>query len=122
MELSEFSKAVLKLVLLPFVLLAVLLSLPFIPLFNRLSRHGPPRYTCVQAAEVIETFCYGGGGDYDWDDFVSRDIRDEYLETVRQRCLQVRDDYPPPDGRGWCSKDGVDVLLSYAEECRRHGV
>lgn len=74
------------------------------------------RESYKDAANEIETFVDGGGGEWDWDDFISTSKPDEFLESVRDRCESVYDEFPA-EGR-YCSDEGFEVLSSLAREVR----
>ena len=70
------------------------------------------------AATVIEAFVNGRSGKWDWDDFTSLKKKDPFLESVRQRCLDVYDDYPTKAAGRYCSDEGLEVLRAIAREVR----
>lgn len=76
------------------------------------------RETYEEAAAVIEAFVGGSSSKWDWDDFTSPKKKDPFLESVRQRCLAVYDDYPAKSAGRYCSDDGLDALRAIAREVR----
>ena len=69
-----------------------------------------------QAAEIIKDFIDGKGGKWDWDDFISIPIKDRYLDSIRERCAGLPEEFPPEKGGGYCNKDGLKVLQNYVNE------
>lgn len=45
--------------------------------------------TRAEVAEIISTFLRGGGGAWDWDDFISIRIRDPFLEAIRAQMRRL---------------------------------
>lgn len=76
------------------------------------------RESYEEAAAVIEAFVDSSSGKWDWDDFTSPKKKDPFLESVRQRCLAVYDDYPAKREGRYCSDEGLDVLRAIAREVR----
>jgi hypothetical protein len=73
------------------------------------------RYTKAEVADIIERFLNGGGGEWDWDDFLSIPIADSELDEVRQRCNATRDeDYRTQ----WCGPAGFAELRRIVAELR----
>ena len=73
------------------------------------------RYTKAEVADLIERFLDGGGGKWDWDDFLSIPIADPELDEVRQRCDATRDEAY----RQWCGPAGLAELRRIVAELRR---
>ena len=53
--------------------------------------------TKSEEADFIEQFLDGTSGKYDWDNFTSVNIADDYLDTVRIQCRELWLAYPPQD-------------------------
>jgi hypothetical protein len=53
--------------------------------------------TAAEVADTIEKHIQGAEGPWDWDDFTSIPIADDYLDKIRLRCLQL--DYELPEER-----------------------
>ncbi len=68
-----------------------------------------------RVAEIISTFLCGGGGAWDWDDFVSIRIRDPFLEAIRVQCADLPRHYPRSLPEHYCGDEGMSVLHSIAE-------
>ncbi len=68
------------------------------------------KMTRKEVAKTIEDFVNGTGGKWDWDDFVSIRLQDSELDAIRQKCVSVRDEFPPSDTRDYCSEAGMQVL------------
>ena len=73
--------------------------------------------TKEEVAKSIEDFVNGSGGPWDWDDFISVQIADEELETIRIKCLRIQSEYPGGPNR-WCSEEGIEVLRGLANQLR----
>jgi len=71
-----------------------------------------------EAASTIEAFIAGSCGPWDWDDFTSLITKDAFLDSVRQQCVDVYDNYPAGERGRYCSDEGLDVLRSIVRELR----
>ena len=69
-----------------------------------------------EAAATIEAFLAGTGGEWDWDDFTSIRRRDPFVESVRTRCISIRDDFP--GGNRYCSAAGEAAFNDLARDLR----
>ena len=76
------------------------------------------RQAYEDAASEIEAFVEGRGGEWDWDDFTSTSKPDAFLESVRNRCDAVYDEFPATQKGRYCSDEGFDVLRSLARDVR----
>jgi hypothetical protein len=74
--------------------------------------------TREQVANTIEGFANGTGNQWDWDGFTSIRIDDPELEAIRQRCLKVRDEFPPENPADYCSPAGMQAMLKMVDEIR----
>jgi hypothetical protein len=74
--------------------------------------------TREEVANTIDGFANGTGRQWDWDGFTSIRIDDPDLEAVRQKCLSVRDEYPPAKPADYCSEAGMEVMRKLATELR----
>jgi hypothetical protein len=88
-------------------------------LFTR--RTKPLQESPDEVATQIEAFVDNTGGTYDWDDFISFELADPYLENVRQLCIATNSRYPTGDGKGWCNEQGLAVLRQLAADVREYG-
>lgn len=70
----------------------------------------------AEAKELIGRFVAGETTDWEWDDFVSTPSRDSLLESLRVKCLQVRDEFPPERAGEYCSESGAKQLLALADD------
>jgi len=70
------------------------------------------------AAAIIEAFIDGKSGLWDWDDFTSIKKKDEFLESVRRRCLSVRDEYPTKNAGAYCDAQGLEIMRGLVRELR----
>ena len=80
----------------------------------------PNDMTGEEVANRIDNFLAGRGDDRDWEEFTSLPIHDPVLDAIRVKCAIAQVQYPPEDGRGWCSAEGRRVLRDLAAEARRH--
>ena len=69
-----------------------------------------------QVATVIYNFLNEKGQEWDWDDFISIPIEDSFLESIRLKCASLPEEFPPAQGKGYCSEEGVKVLRKYLDE------
>jgi len=66
--------------------------------------------------QTIRDFLNGGGGAWDWDDFISCPAGFPELEEVRGFCLGLPADYPPAARTEWCSPEGLCALKRKLEQ------
>ena len=78
--------------------------------------------TRKEAADLIVSFLNGSCTPYEWDDFTSIPCSDPFVEHARQRCISVRDEYPPAGSIGYSSARGIEILRSIEAELRRRAV
>lgn len=71
-----------------------------------------------EVARLVEDFVAGRSEVYSWDDFVSVASTDPIIEMVRERCLNLQDDYPAATPNVYCSEDGFQELLRLAQMLR----
>lgn len=74
--------------------------------------------TPEEVASTIEGFVNATGKQWDWDGFTSIRIDDAGLEAIRQRCLAIRDEFPPSNQRDYCSPEGLNVMRQLVQELR----
>ena len=74
--------------------------------------------TREQVANTIEGFASGSGNQWDWDGFTSIRIDDPELEAIRQRCIAVRDEFPPEKASDYCSPAGMEAMRKMVAELR----
>ena len=71
--------------------------------------------TTEEVATTIEGFVNGTGRQWDWDGFTSIRIDDPELEKIRQRCIALRDEFPPANPAEYCSPAGMEAMRKLAE-------
>jgi hypothetical protein len=76
--------------------------------------------TAEQVASTIEGFVSGSGNQWDWDGFTSIRIDDPELEKVRQRCIAIRDEFPPEKVTDYCNPAGMEEMRKLADGLRSH--
>jgi hypothetical protein len=84
-------------------------------IFDRLMKR-----TSEEVAKTIEGFVDGTGRQWDWDGFTSIRIDDPELEAIRQKCIAVRDEFPPEKPGEYCSPAGMEAMRKLAGELRAH--
>jgi hypothetical protein len=78
--------------------------------------------TPEEVAKTIESFVNGTGRQWDWDGFISIRLDDPDLEAIRQKCISIRDEFPPSDPRDYCSEAGLNVMRQIAQDLRARSV
>jgi len=76
------------------------------------------------ARSAISAFLQGTGGEWDWDDFTSTPLKDDYLDAIRRVCLFLPNMFPPEaDSGAYCNPEGLralravrDILISSDSE------
>jgi exosome complex RNA-binding protein Csl4 len=71
--------------------------------------------TSEEVATTIEGFVNGTGRQWDWDGFTSIRIDDPELERIRQRCIAIRDEFPPEKPSDYCSPAGMEEMRKLAD-------
>lgn len=74
--------------------------------------------TPEEVARIIEDFLTGHGDAWDWDDFVSVPIVDPRLESIRARCANLDEEFPPVRTGAYCGEDGISVMRQFICELR----
>lgn len=76
--------------------------------------------TPEEVANTIEGFANGSGDQWAWDEFISLRIDDPDLEAIRQKCVAIRDEFPPADPKAYCSEAGLAAMRQIAQGLRAH--
>src|SRR3954469_14366498 len=79
---------------------------------------GPMKRTPEQVAKAIDDFVSGGQNQWEWDGFISIRIDDPELEKIRQRCIAIRDEFPPDKASDYCSPAGMEEMRKLTESLR----
>ena len=74
--------------------------------------------TREEIANTIEGFVNGTGSQWDWDDFTSIRLKDPELEAIREKCVSIRDEYPPSDPHTYCNEAGLEVMRGIVADLR----
>jgi hypothetical protein len=74
--------------------------------------------TPEEVADTIEGFVKGTGNQWAWDGFISIRLDDPELEAIRQRCISIRDEFPPADPRSYCSDAGMGMMRQMVQDLR----
>lgn len=72
--------------------------------------------TEIDAAKLIKGFLDGSCGGWEWDDFISIPQKNGRVEDIRQKVLQIGDEFPPQNSTSWSSDEGLRALNELAEE------
>ena len=78
--------------------------------------------TPEEVANTIEGFVNGTGDQWAWDDFISIRLSDPGLEAVRQKCVAIRDEFPPSDPKAYCSDAGLAEMRKIVLDLRSAAV
>jgi hypothetical protein len=66
--------------------------------------------------DCLRRFLYSESGAWEWDDFISTPINDNFLNAVRLVCLHIPKQFPPDDKIGsYCNKNGIELLIKIEE-------
>lgn len=74
--------------------------------------------TREEVANTIEAFTQGNGDQWAWDGFISIRLDDPELEAIREKCIAIRDEFPPSDPRAYCSEAGLAVMRQIVQDLR----
>jgi len=106
----------------PVFVLSLVVVIP-VAIMGKLTGWGATtKRTRADVCRTIEKFVDGGGGHWDWDDFLSVADSDALLEQVRCRCADVCEQFPPEGPGQWCGPRGLDELRKIAQELREADV
>jgi hypothetical protein len=78
--------------------------------------------TPEEVANTIEGFVNGTGDQWAWDEFISIRIDDPELEAIRQKCVAIRDQFPPSDPKAYCSEAGFAEMRQIVQNLRAGSV
>lgn len=77
---------------------------------------GGLRLSRAEVKDTIARFLDGTGEPWVWDDFVSVEIEDPFLDTIRQLCFNIREAYPPPTGsKSYCNERGISLMRALSD-------
>ena len=71
-----------------------------------------------EVANTIEGFVNNTGDQWAWDGFISLRLNDPELEAIRQKCVSIRDEFPPSDPRAYCSEAGLEKMRQIVQDLR----
>lgn len=91
--------------------------LVLIKLLKLIQRLYKANYSASEIAATIEKFLDGELPTSEWDSFLSVQILEPGLNTIRGRCLQVKEQYPSLDG-SWCNEQGEQKLRELISDLR----
>jgi hypothetical protein len=73
----------------------------------------------LEVARILEDFLEGRGSPYAWDDFTQgMTLEDEKLESIRLKCSNLSQEYPPVQPTEYCNEEGRAVIRHYIQELR----
>jgi len=78
------------------------------------------KLTKLEVIEYIENFLNDKGKIYDWDDFTSIKIDDEFLDWIRYECADCDSRYPSGSKTEYCSDAGAEYMRSLVERVREY--
>jgi hypothetical protein len=73
-----------------------------------------------EVANTIESFVNGTADQWAWDGFISIRLDDPRLEAIRQKCVAIREEFPPSDPRAYCSDAGLAAMRQIVQDLRAH--
>ena len=74
----------------------------------------------AEVAKMLENFLRGTAGDWDWDDYIQgMEYSDSTLEGIRQRFVNLSNEFPPRIPNEYCGEEGLKVIESYIAELRK---
>jgi hypothetical protein len=74
--------------------------------------------TPEEVCKAIDSFVNGTGGAWDWDDFLYAPIKDPYLKELRDKCFNLRDEYPSRNPNEYCNEVGLKILEELLSDLR----
>ena len=103
-------------ILTPWIIIAGVVGL--FRFLHRLTVRRYARSTASDAIVALQEFLEGPTRDT-WDLFTYYEIDDPYLESIRQRCLEVGRQFPPESEReDFCNAKGVEKIRSILNEVK----
>ncbi len=73
-----------------------------------------------EVATTIEGFVNGTGDQWAWDGFISIRLKDPELEAIRQKCVSIREEFPPSEPSAYCSEAGLAAMRQIVQDLRAH--
>jgi hypothetical protein len=74
--------------------------------------------TREEVADILERFITNVTDEWEWDDFICISITDPQLNSIRERCAQLPQEYPPKNGQGYCDEGGIEVIRQFILQLR----
>ena len=62
---------------------------------------------------IIKSFLDGTAKEWDWDDFISVPMKNQFLEEIRKECASLPEEFPTNKKGQYCNDEGVKVLKKY---------
>jgi hypothetical protein len=72
--------------------------------------------TREEVAKILEDFVSCRGHAWDWDDFLSFQMEDEELESIRARCNGLDAEFPATEKGHFCGPDGFEIFRGYMRD------
>jgi hypothetical protein len=63
--------------------------------------------------QVLSAFIDGTDGPYDWGDFITSRLSDPALDSIRDRCAGLREEFPPETPSAFCSAQGIRLIEQF---------
>lgn len=75
--------------------------------------------TIPEVISILERFLSKNLGTWDWDDFISINQEDRFIDELRSWACDLYDNYPPKKGEGYCNPDGVEQVKIMIEALKK---
>ncbi len=77
------------------------------------------KLTKNEVAQILEDFVEGNGSPCSWDGFtLGMTLEDDYLDSIRMRCIGLSEEFPPSSRHEYCNPRGIQVIRAYIQELR----
>ncbi len=76
----------------------------------------PQQLTATDVRRILVSFLDGSSGPWDWDDFTSIPVADPTLDSIRERCAGLWQEFPPERPNEYCSDAGADVIQQFIRQ------
>jgi len=74
------------------------------------------KLTSSEVRKILVSFLDGSGGPWEWDDFTSVPIADSTLDSIRERCAGLWQEFPPERPNEYCSDAGTQVIFDFIQQ------
>jgi hypothetical protein len=100
-------------------IVALLIAVSVVVFFvwaNHQTQRNHKRFRRIDVLNALEDFISPNSNNDTWDLFLRWQIDNPYLESIRQRCLRVVQEYPPQIPTEDISQNGLDQIRSILED------